>query len=653
MGTTRWTVGRWVARVAVGSLLLAVFGCGIGLLVAWFRPFPDPLTPGRSAYDRGDWVVAARSAREALKARQSDPAALRLLARSSVQLGHDDTALGIYTHRLEAESILPEDYLLLGVAMKRRGRDDGAMWAWNQAIEAESIQPQTLYELTKLFYVEAVESEIPGNLRPHPLDTTARAAELLRRQPGWESRGEMMLGIVRGDSLDPAGAAAAFRRLLDRDPNVAESNPQPDKLRKLFVRTFLGVGSPAEALPHLQTILARGPDPEASWLLSRVYLQQGAIGEAQLALAHAGPYRGDHPLEDEPSPYVGESRCSQCHAAIFQDSLSHRHTQTYYRGAQLLGLPRPDRPLVDPTDPKVTHAINKVDGALWQVTRVGDDVIRSLIEYAFGTSERYLTMVSRDTRDRYRMARLSYYHTADGEGWDRTFLNVGDATQPEDFQGETIGTRAEVASCLDCHTTFPRAGRERTGPEAADRAIGCERCHGPGGNHLKAVAAGFSDPAIVNPTSASPEAVTQKRCNICHILDPQYQRGDREKPGWVRSQGVGWSWSRCNTESGGAFGCVTCHDPHKGIRSTTTAQYEAKCLACHSATTVQPSGALEPVAKANSENKASVCSIDPAKGCIKCHMPGVRMDSSHRNMTDHYIRVARTAVGAAGCGNFR
>ena len=166
---------------------------------------------------------------------------------------------------------------------------------------------------------------------------------------------------------------------------------------------------------------------------------------------------------------------------------------------------------------------------------------------------------------------------------------------PEDFQGELIGVRAGVAKCLYCHITYPRAGRERIGPETADRAIGCERCHGPGGNHLAAVAAGFSDPAIVNPASASPRAVTEQQCNDCHILDRRYRHDDREKPDWVRSQGVGWIWSRCNTESGGAFGCVTCHDPHQGLRSTTTAKYEAKCLACHSATAAQPAGVPGPV----------------------------------------------------------
>ena len=436
--------------------------------------------------------------------------------------------------------------------------------------------------------------------------------------------------------------------MLDRDPNVADSTAEPVKLRKLLARTFLRVGCPADAQTQLQAILTRGPDPEASWLLSRVYLQQGATAEAQEALARAGSYRGDNPLEDEPSPYVGEARCQKCHPAIFKDSLASRHTQTYYRGAQLPGLPRPDRPLPDPTDPKVTHAIKEADGELWEETRVGDTVLRSLIAYALGTSDRYVTMVSHDARDHYRTARLSYYCTAEGQGWDRTILDVIEPTRPEDFQGQTISVRAGVAKCLYCHITNPRAGRERIGPETADRAIGCERCHGPGGHHLAAVAAGFSDLAIVNPASASPQTGTQKQCNDCHILDPSYMHDDPEEPRWVRSQGAGWTWSRCRTESGGAFGCVTCHDPHQSTRAITTEQYEAKCLACHSATKAQPAAMPGQVARAGAKSGSRFCPVDSVKGCIKCHMPSMRVDSSRMNRTDHYIRLPRPLAAQRG-----
>jgi hypothetical protein len=248
-------------------------------------------------------------------------------------------------------------------------------------------------------------------------------------------------------------------------------------------------------------------------------------------------------------------------------------------------------------------------------------------------------MVGRDARDQYRAARLSYYHTAEGQGWDRTFLGYDQPTQADELLGEIIGGRAGVASCLHCHITYPRAGRDR---------IGCERCHGPGGNHLTAVAAGFSDPAIVNPAFTSSQAVTVKRCNGCHILDPGYQHGDREKAGWVRSQGAGWDWSRCNTASEGAFGGVTCHDPHRGPRSITITRYEAKCRACHSAATVQPASAVRAERHAFTKSRPKICSVDSAKGCINCHMPGVRIEASHRELTDHDIRIPRASTAQQG-----
>src|SRR5262249_50739539 len=154
----------------------------------------------------------------------------------------------------------------------------------------------------------------------------------------------------------------------------------------------------------------------------------------------------------------------------------------------------------------------------------------------------------------YHIVRFSYYHSTAGKGWDRTILDVDDPTHDTDHQGRPISVCGSVIKCLYCHVTSPRAGRERTGPETADRAIGCERFPAPGAHHLAAVAAGLADPAIVSPASASPQTVTRKQCNDCHILDRNYQRDDRENPYWIRSQDVGWIWSRCNTESGGAFG---------------------------------------------------------------------------------------------------
>ncbi len=610
-------------RIAIGAALSVV---AVAAMVLWatgaWRWVIDRSTPAENAYVAGQWADAEQAAREDLKRHPDDRPALRVLARSSVRLGHDERALGLYSLHLTPGMLEAEDYVLMGLALQRRGRAEAATQAWEQAIDSDSIPPQMLEELIRFL------------IQYHRREESTRAAERLSRRPGWEARGHMMLGTIRAGLGDVAGAAESFRIALDHDPNELEHSGEPLGLRKLAARTFLRVGRPADARTLLQALVTPEPDPESSWLLSRAYLQEGDRDRARAAIAQSGSYRADHPLEAESSPFVGEARCESCHAQIYRDSLASRHTQSFYRGDQLKGLPRPDRPLPDPDDPRVTHAYRLGDGTLREETRVGSRVFETVIDYAFGTADRYVTMVGRDTGGNYRIARLSYHETADGRGWDRTVLDKIHAARGDEFQGESIGVRDGVAKCLYCHTTNPRSGRGPSGPEASDRAIGCERCHGPGGHHLAAVAAGLADMAIVNPAAAPPALVTAKQCNDCHILGRDFREDTRDDSAWIRSQGVGWTFSRCNTESGGTFGCVTCHDPHKPSTSTTTAQYEAKCLACH------PSPG----------RSKGACPVNPSQGCLGCHMPRVRIDPLHLSLTDHDIRIRRGSAATGDVG---
>ena len=150
---------------------------------------------------------------------------------------------------------------------------------------------------------------------------------------------------------------------------------------------------------------------------------------------------------------------------------------------------RSRRPGRDPHVPQDARAYSREE------TRVGDKIFDAVIEYAFGTLDRYLTMVTRDARSDYHISRLSYYHTPEESGWGRSVLDMTHPTRthPADFQGAPVGVRGGLAKCLYCHVTNPRTGQDSIGPEMADRAIGCERCHGPGGNHLAALEAGFPD----------------------------------------------------------------------------------------------------------------------------------------------------------------
>jgi hypothetical protein len=173
--------------------------------------------------------------------------------------------------------------------------------------------------------------------------------------------------------------------------------------------------------------------------------------------------------------------------------------------------------------------------------------------------------------------------------------------------------------------------RDRTGPEAADHAIGCEGCHGPGGLHPAAVAAEAQDPAIVNPPRPAAAARNQLcgRCHSQHFLEMPAAMTD---PRWARFPGSTLPQSRCYTESGGGLSCVTCHDPHRDA-GTAAASYEAVCLSCH-ARSRAPDRTV-----AVGEAFRSPCPVNPQNDCLRCHMPKVAYPRLHTAFTDHYIRV--------------
>jgi Tfp pilus assembly protein PilF len=623
---------RQLRAVAIGAALLAVMAGGTGLWSARSRAISDPALRAAAAYGAGQWDSAAELARQTLAVRKDDPAALRLLARASARLGRDATAMAIYQRRLDEKGLDAEDHLVLGLLHQRHGQVEAAARAWKKAVEAEEVSPDLLEELGRVL------------IQGRRWDDAIAVTDRLSKKPGWEARGSMMLATVRVELNNMPGAAESFRRALELDPAEVDNSRHPKKLRKEIARTFLRTARPDQAAAVLEPIMARGLDNETAWLMSRVYLQQGDKTRALTALKQAGSYRASNPLDADPSPYVGEVACGKCHATIFRDSLASRHTQTYYRGAQLDAIPLPDRPLPDPDDSAVIHTFQRREGMLHEDTRVGREVFDAVVEYAFGTGDRYLTTVSRDASGGYHIARLSYYQTPEGKGWDRSTLDPTHPARanPGGFLGKPIDVRDGLAKCLYCHVTNPRTGHDALGPETADRAIGCERCHGPGGNHIAALSLGLPDSAIVNPAAESPEVVSTEQCNDCHVLARDFHNDDPENPGWIRSAGVGWTNSRCNTESGGAFGCVTCHNPHQRATDTSTADYEARCLKCHPSRS-QTAGHEEstPAEKAGAGPRYPTCPVSPSTGCLACHMPRVQIDSLHMKLTDHYIRVRR------------
>jgi hypothetical protein len=244
-----------------------------------------------------------------------------------------------------------------------------------------------------------------------------------------------------------------------------------------------------------------------------------------------------------------------------------------------------------------------------------------------GSGRRGTTHLVRDDQGTDRKMRMSYY--VEGPTWDFT-----DSTRPTpeklaDYLGMTLSNEG-LGGCLNCHATVGNSVRDRSGPESADKAIGCERCHGPAGNHLKAVAVDFPELAIGEIGVASP-AEQLAVCAQCHRSDGTLEPSD---PGFVRFQTPNLIQSRCYNKSGGRLVCITCHAPHRDLSRSTTG-YEAKCLTCHGPASSESN-------RVRGESVAAPpCPVNASSGCIGCHMPKVRDRPQHAFFTDHFIRVHR------------
>ena len=646
-GRTAWAIAATIAMVAVPALAFVI----------WARTHPDPATLARRAYDRGEWERAAEALRGEMKgdsARTADPEILRIYARTLVRLGRDPAAASLYEGRLASADLEPEDVFLKGLLMTRTGRLEGAFDLWGRSVKQGVDHPEMLDHFSRLA------------ARYQRMDPALDAARRLCRQPGWEARGLFTLGQLEEFVDNPPGVVAALEDALRREPEPRGALFDAAHYRKLLARNLLRLGRPADAERYLPAKEARteprlpekdgsrspspaSEDAEAEWLLSRAYLQQDRMPEAAEALALSGSYGAEHRLMPEPGPYVGSAACIPCHRDESRTYDGTRHTRTYYHGAGLLDLPLTDRPVPDPDDPSVLHTIGREGDRIEASSRTGDRVSRMVVEYAFGTPERYLTMIARDEEKVYRALRVSHYRTAADEGWGPTAGDVGHSDAPEDRLGQRIDVRDGVVRCLHCHVTRSRDFRDPApdggpSPAAADRGIGCERCHGPGGNHLRAIAKDFKDPrgssdfAIINVAGA-PGATANGQCAECHTVGVSFEiERAPDDPRYVRSPGVTFGFSRCFTESRGTLSCMTCHDPHREAEHSSTF-YEAKCLSCHmsSPTQLRPS----PAGKSDSPVAGKPCPVNPTKECLACHMPRVPMPTLHTSLTDHFIRVHR------------
>ena len=94
----------------------------------------------------------------------------------------------------------------------------------------------------------------------------------------------MMLGTIRFDLNNLPGAAESFRRAIKLDPSEINKWQRSRSCARRSPGLFCEWLFPPRPRPMLQPVVDSGPDSESSWLLSRVYLQQGDKPRALAAL---------------------------------------------------------------------------------------------------------------------------------------------------------------------------------------------------------------------------------------------------------------------------------------------------------------------------------------------------------------------------------
>lgn len=635
--------------VVLGGAVLAATAAGIGVVRGWWR-----VGDAGQSNTRGQGVSRATSpVTEAIRAGRLDEALAACADAPGAMLGADELGeLGI--------SLIAQDRLVLG---------------WTALEAARRVDPRHTATARALDELEG-KLVLASGRELAARREAADEVEFLRGVHGGPALGLLALGLARfGDT--PAAARELLDRVLIRDRAVLRAIDAPAGSLRLLARLLMETGRPADAERLLTPLIAAaanppaspaakstGVDREAAWLLSRVALQLGRHDQADAMLERADGF-GAGDSSPEPAPFVGSRKCAECHQIAYHAAQreTNPHARTIYLGTGLKDVPLPDRPVPDPLDPHVQHGFTrKADDRIELETRDEKGrVARAVVAYAMGSGEHGITMVSRDVPGGTpRQLRISYY-TAEN-AWRETKGVTAVPHDPKDFIGLELSDKS-LRQCLQCHTTWFRAALPipdtTPGPELADRGIGCERCHGPGLNHVKAVESGFAEWAI-GATSSSPPRRLLRSCNECHGSNGSVEPSD---PEFTRVQGTTLKFSRCFTGSGGAIHCATCHDPHRGLDTVRT-HYEPKCLACHDTKSRGTASGAMAAAKAEGaahggtarggpaspHRSPPICPVNPAEGCIDCHMPRVQDPSLKMRFTDHHIRVHREPAATPAKG---
>ncbi len=356
--------------------------------------------------------------------------------------------------------------------------------------------------------------------------------------------------------------------------------------------------------------------------------------------------------------FVGDDACRACHQSEFDSYMKTRHhLDSAVPSAETIhGHFDPGQNTMASLDPEVSFRMDAKDGSFFETSmegRPGREKKRTeKIDIVLGSGAKGQTYLYWRGDELFE---LPVSHWTSLDRW---------VNSPGYVDGTANFDRGINARCLECHSTyFQEIGGSKPGihfdKEHFVLGIACERCHGPGAEHVRSRANLTSmAEAISTVAKMPPIGVERDRqvdiCAQCHGgigqgLTPAFSF----KPGEELAPHISLEAnplarvdvhgnqvallekSRC-FQASPSMTCSTCHNSHEPERAA--AAYSDKCLTCHQ------------VSACPTFSKMAVPGVT---NCVDCHMPvqgsnSLRVDLEDQEIPvqvrNHWIRVYPSAT---------
>lgn len=339
----------------------------------------------------------------------------------------------------------------------------------------------------------------------------------------------------------------------------------------------------------------------------------------------ASPVRADDSASPPRGAHLGDEACAPCHRTVVESyrRTAHFHTSSLPSLATIHGDFRPGQNVFQSANPGLHFVMEaRTDGEFQRA------VLRVAPEQAMERSERFDVIMGSGRKgqtylywDGNRLFQLPISYWSELGEW---------VNSPGYVDGVANFDRPIEPRCLECHAsafTAQPPPENAYDPASLVLGISCEKCHGPGAEHVRLYRSAQppASPvagAIVNPARL-PRARRIEVCALCHagigtsVVPPGSFVPGRELAHYLvvsapkgamhidvhGSQVQLLERSRCFRASA-ALTCDTCHDVHQPQRDLGA--MAGACLKCH---TVESCGQFKPLGHR----------ID--RRCIVCHMP--------------------------------